>query len=54
MDDCSGLENRRAARFRGFESLPLRQKKRLTDIVRLVYLYLLMQIFMVYDSDGYS
>ena len=23
--DCSGLENRRTARFRGFESLPLRQ-----------------------------
>ena len=25
VDDCTGLENRRAARYRGFESLPLRQ-----------------------------
>lgn len=24
--DCSGLENRRTARYRGFESLSLRQK----------------------------
>ena len=26
--DCTGLENRRAARYRGFESLSLRQRKR--------------------------
>ena len=26
--DCSGLENRRTERYRGFESLPLRNLKR--------------------------
>ena len=27
MVDCTGLENRRTERYRGFESLPLRKKK---------------------------
>ena len=27
MVECTGLENRRAARYRGFESPPLRNKK---------------------------
>ena len=26
MVDCTGLENRRTERYRGFESLPLRKK----------------------------
>ena len=29
--DCSGLENRRTARYRGFESLPLRSDKGMTQ-----------------------
>ena len=28
MVDCTGLENRRTERYRGFESLPLRQSQR--------------------------
>ena len=31
MVDCTGLENRRAERYRGFESLSLRQMKRPHD-----------------------
>ena len=34
MADCTGLENRRAARYREFESPPLRFQQGLTSIGR--------------------
>ena len=37
--DCTGLENRRAERYRGFESLSLRQIKTLA-IMRAFFLFL--------------
>ena len=39
MVDCTGLENRRTERYRGFESLPLRKKSGTTKVVPDFVLY---------------
>ena len=40
MVECTGLENQRTARYRGFESLSLRQKQLKTSVLRWFFLCL--------------
>ena len=43
MVEGNGLENRRAATYRGFESLSLRQEKKLHDHVVVMELFLFVE-----------
>ena len=52
--ECTGLENQRTERYRGFESLSLRQKHLKTSVLRWFFLYPFANEARFSERDGYK